>query len=397
MQYKMSYPQEQPVAKTTVKHPMKVHSQVKRRPPQQPFDPDDLTQRLLKVVADRKAYAERKRRERAESENAGRGSSPSKSQGLEKDGHLQTATGPSGGKIVKEKSVNTKLARPATSHGEMFRSKSSKEEPQRRRPKHGIPNPNSKAGHGASDSYHHVPQVAASQFVRTTKAELAEEKGLVHKLSKRAMKFHLHSSQADRSSVVPDPKIGPDQHLKVLGKTQSNRDRKQEQSQRQSQVPDVAVEDCDESELRVQHRHTLEGQLRPRASNKAQGMVRRKSTGDLLANQDGRRRSMVMAMLESHIAVPCEEQSTADGAPDMIHEPRVDWTQSDETQRKPRPKIAPLLRKADSIWIFRGRLGSFGKNNRDERVSNQRDMSASSTATETSKSPKAGFFARFKR
>ena len=44
---------------------------------------------------------------------------------------------------------------------------------------------------GHSSSYRHIPQVAASQFARTTTVESPTDRLLVHKLSKKAMKFHM--------------------------------------------------------------------------------------------------------------------------------------------------------------------------------------------------------------
>lgn len=118
----------------------------------------------------------------------------------------------------------------------------------------------------------------------------------------------------------------------------------------------------------------------------------------------------------------------------LAHEHRVDWSQSDESGRRPRLLLSPLLRKADSLWGLRTRLGSKasassasgggpplgGIQEQEHRVSEgsgsgsglsgsrEEDITTAVAAApasvpppllsaKTPKSPKSSFFAKFKR
>jgi hypothetical protein len=149
---------------------------------------------------------------------------------------------------------------------------------------------------------------------------------------------------------------------------------------------ELAIEDDEdddgghEARFRVPFRHTFgpERSTNTDDEHQQQGAARRMSTGDLLA--------------ENQLSYP------ANGLTQEDLEHRVDWTQSDEPQPQHRPRITPLLRKPDSRWTLRGRLGSFTKQGKEEKALLHPDKAGFSAMTaDMPKSPVAGFFARFKR
>ncbi|KAF3355948.1 hypothetical protein VdG1_06686 [Verticillium dahliae VDG1] len=192
----------------------------------------------------------------------------------------------------------------------------------------------------------YIPRVAATQFARTTTAADMAHQDLAHMFSRRAMNTTTTTTTTRSHRSGTDPGVAmppiPRQHPLT--------------------------------------RHTIEGPMAMAAVGGAQATeeqlhgddaARRVSTGDLLGRPHG------------------NEKGAADEPevpPHDVNEHRVDWTQSDE---RPKTRSTPLLRKADSIWTLRGRLGSLSKNARD-------DKGTPAGVGESFKSPKAGFFARFR-
>jgi hypothetical protein len=428
MQTKMSFPREEPaVTKPAIKSiapksTTKSTSGIKRRspPPHQPFDPDDLTRRLLKVQTDQRAYAERKRRARVEAERQVKegaagvsfkeqpvgasskeqlaGASP-QAQGKEKEkatrakgsGSAVAASGESSSsRAIKERPANVKLhMRSRVSHADLARSRGSSEKAHRKASKIDLssstakpaPKPTPKSTTDDGVPYHHVPQVAAAQFVRTTTTDCATDKKLVHKLSKKALDFHLKGPQAATGASASN------HELTQLRKAQSYRDRLYERNQFQhTQILEAAAEVDEDRGVKTQHRHTIEGQLGKRSSDRHEHHrhVRRKSTGNLFPTEDSELESVAVDPLD-----PAAEEDS---------DPRVDWSQSDEKRNKSRQGISPLLRKADSIWALRGRLGSLTKHGREDKsTASTVNNDTTSPADAPPKSPKAGFFSWFKR
>ncbi|KAJ2901340.1 uncharacterized protein MKZ38_001952 [Zalerion maritima] len=89
---------------------------------------------------------------------------------------------------------------------------------------------------------------------------------------------------------------------------------------------------------------------------------------------------------------------------DTINEHRVDWTQRDEESKtQGSSKKSLKMKKADSIWTLKGRLSGLGRHqdkDKDGRVTSPKKTKLSGEFTAASpsvKSPRSGFFARFRR
>jgi hypothetical protein len=385
MQYRMGYQQEQAAAKPVAAATMPVAKAAavkltattgrRRYPPSQGVDPADLTRRLLKVAADQKVYTERKRQARKEAErlaNAASSSTDQEQAGKEKEGAgsksrasaplLQSVTVKSPG----DKPVTLHLrARPKTSHLE--------------------PSP--------SAPYRHVPQQAAAQFIQTATTELMAQKPLTHRPSKKTLKL------PEQTLTAVEPNAVSPRKPKTLRKSQSHREIPRERSQApktRSLESAIGEHKGTEKEPKLQFRHTY-GPTRSGATNlDRHRSMRRMSTGDLLSSHDARRQSSAVTA-ENQSSYPWNKVMGQEGLilPETIQEHRVDWSQSDEPVAKTKPRISPLLRKADSIWTLRGRLGSFTKHGKEDRAPMHPEKG--STATEAPKTPMAGFLSRFKR
>ncbi len=372
MHYKMSVPREQALARPPgpAKHKAKsTHGQL---------DPDELSRRLYVVLAEQKAHADRRRRARAEAANAG----DSLGGGKKKSSEPRSKPASSTSKAVLERKpgeTGTDLI------SELRRAKSVK------------PNVETKDAQVAPVSahpgdiaheYHHVPQEAAKQFTRTTTVDTMQS-SLVHKLSKRALKFHLDGTKTNRTHVG-DTNLAPHEQDRAMRRELSRREKVLDRNQFQNtRILEEAAEIDEErkrEEEKRQHRHTFEGELsrlRP-TSNEYARTERRNSTGDLLDKVEGNRRSLLVDQLMDTVL----EDTTPPGETDRFqaHEHRVDWTQSDETKHRSRLLLTPFLRKADSIWTLRGRLGSKGSQDKDESPQEQ-----------ALKSPMSSFFAKLRR
>ncbi|OHF00391.1 hypothetical protein CORC01_04372 [Colletotrichum orchidophilum] len=365
MLYNMSYPRDQPTAATA----QSVKPIAPPRPRQRcsqpmPFDPEELSQKLVKVLADQKLYAEKRKRARAEGAAPSLPAAPVPILNGLQDAHPQhtslareyldqgslkpgqstmSRTAPPVAKPTKETVDSSSSIRPKskTSDGDSRSSKSGRKDSSSKR----------KGSDG--DRHPFIPQFAATQFSRTTTTEnTSDSKGLVRKLSRTALRLaqgHRERRQ-DRAPVTHDqiPEMAE------LSNTRAHRDRNS-------------------------HRHTIEGPLGVGRSGETDHTrsARRATTGDILIP------------FESGASSPYQYDNP-EATDHNPYEHRVDWTQSDEAQ--PPPKTKPSLRKADSIWALKHKLGAFARHGREENHS--RDNSPpSDTAL---RSPKSGFFARFK-
>ncbi|GKT49381.1 uncharacterized protein ColSpa_09562 [Colletotrichum spaethianum] len=360
----MGYPHDQPVVPAA--QPVKPMAAAARPRPRcsqpMPFDPEELSQKLAKVLADQRLHAERRRRARAEAAAAAAGSTsaippapdaqpPHTSlareyleKGSVKPGHPTTKpraepSAPKPRKETADPSSAWPKSKTQTPDDERRSSQSAGQDSSRRKGSDG-------------ERHHFIPQFAAAQFARTTTAEnMSENKGLVRKLSRTALRLaQVHRERHQERGNVHRERI-PD--IAELGNDRAHRDRNH-------------------------HRHTIEGSLgagRTAETHQARA-ARRVSTGDLLMAWDS----------EDSSPYPYDAGEVPEQKP-LEH--RVDWTQSDENQ--PQSKSKPSLRKADSIWALKNKLGAFTKHGREENRS--RDNSPPS---DTLRSPKSGFFSRFK-
>ncbi|KAI1095424.1 hypothetical protein F5B19DRAFT_441476 [Rostrohypoxylon terebratum] len=261
-------------------------------------------------------------------------------------------------------------------------------------------------------TYHHVPRSAAAQFERTTTASGMREQNLAHRLSQAGLKH--------RASLDPTQKPTPC----TLERTHSNRDKPHFQNPFQagrpvSSSPRSAATTEDEIAPHFR-RHSVIGltQIKMRRRSSAIGNIAEDETMQTFAVG-------VHPTLGVPIEIPMDEISSEETLavpvdPATAAEHRVDWTQSDETRYdKPRAMSRiPLLKKADSLWTLKGRLGG-GRNNSiaapgaggkseqqktklgsAEKHSHRQDEEGLASSTSTSTSPKFlkfGFLNRFKR
>ncbi|KAK0706455.1 hypothetical protein B0T26DRAFT_755956 [Lasiosphaeria miniovina] len=442
------------------------------------FDADELSRRLYVVLAEQKAHAERKRRARAEaavssSRRDGSGGTTRHDAGRSSDGatatqqqHKQPAEAPPPTNLISDlrQSQAAKRKSQVADVGQFSDA----------------------AAAGETPEYHHVPREAAKQFARTTTVEVMRENSGVHQLSGRALKFHMDGQRTIRA-VAPettatgggggggsDP-LMPSELNRALKHSQTQRDRvlDRNQFQRTRTLEEAAqLEQEQRRDEALRNRHTFEGELSRIAPEGSSGRkhhhrhqhsqsqpqslaggannnARRNNMGgtaviELLADGGdgagtGSRRSVLM--LDAAVVDAVSDETPPDDEPQLgqfpAHEHRVDWTQSDEgSKTRPKLLLTPLLRKADSLWGMRGRLGSgSGKGGPQppspsatataptavSQVKTQRGSPAKSspaqeknstisaattalatTATTTTsttqlRSPKSSFFAKFKR
>ncbi|KAM0329142.1 hypothetical protein ACHAQA_004438 [Verticillium albo-atrum] len=334
----------------------------KNRPTQQPshpvpFDPEDLSRRLSAVLAQQNARADKKRATRTDSTRRAKLAL----------GHPSATSRP-------------KDAASTAAHPKARASPPPKKD-----------DPAVYALSDDNGSY--IPRVAAAQFARTTTAADMAHQGLAHKLSRKVLKSHRTGGDpgAAMPAMPPNPVAStmtsaelpsdPARTRSMGRKSHAHRDKAHDRAQHQvnlqrDRILEAAAEAGD-FQGRHPKRHTIEGPLAlgtgPQPTDEqGDDATRRVSMGDLLGRPN-----------------PNELAGGNADEPEVprhdVNEHRVDWTQSDE---RPKTRPTPLIRKADSIWTLRGRLGSLTKNSRDDK--------SPLVDGESPKSPKAGFFARFK-
>ncbi|CRK14768.1 hypothetical protein BN1708_017317, partial [Verticillium longisporum] len=389
----MNYPpQDQPGSvKTHLLRPTQTTDRPKPRPSHQPsqpvpFDPEDLSRRLSIVLAQQKAHAERRRAPKTDST---RYPKPALSHPAASSSRPQDAF--STGAVTKKSPQRPTAARAVNSTSPPLQDE--------------------------NGSY--IPRVAATQFARTTTAADMAHQDLAHMFSRRAMNTTTTTTTTRSHRSGTDPGVAmppiPRQHPLTVAapstmtsadltpshpvrtrsgarKTHAPHDRthgrqhsQHSQTLQRNRILEAATAAGEAGDLqgRYPQRHTIEGPMAMAAVGGAQATeeqlhgddaARRVSTGDLLGRPHGNEKGAAAAADEPEVP------------PHDVNEHRVDWTQSDE---RPKTRSTPLLRKADSIWTLRGRLGSLSKNARD-------DKGTPADVGESFKSPKAGFFARFR-
>lgn len=441
MQYKMSYARE-PVP--AAPRPAGRTSKAPARTAEGHFDPDELTRRLYAVLAEQQKYAERKRRARGEPPEprdcAGADPGATTRQRNHarpgRDGRRQQPAETAADLITQLRRCHS--AKPKPSHAAAGAL------------------PGSDAPH-RPDEYHHVPREAAKQFARTTTQEnMRRSPDLVHKLSRRALKFHMDRGRTGARPGTDGEKtaLSPAELSRALRRTQSQRDRVLDRNQFQrTRILEEAAQ-LDQQQQHHQYHHT-------KSTHNAHAAGRRNSTGTLTAMHDpldqrtedhhgnnnnhhhpngnsNRRSFMLMEPLvdvaDEHAAAgEGEQQQQEQAAGCAPHARRVDWTQSDEppttappqpplpssssrptTTRPTRLLLSPLLRKADSLWMLRGRIGVKGSSPTAAPSLSPPSTSSSARASGCGKaednndninkesvssprSPRVGFFAKFKR
>lgn len=247
-----------------------------------------------------------------------------------------------------------------------------------------------------SSSYRHVPQVAASQFTRTTTADSTTDRQLIHRLSRRAIKFHMDGPNASREIAAVGPNVAPFKQAQTLRRVQTMRERQYGRNQLHYTPTLATMTEIDEQRPPCHHRHTLE----PFSVVRVEGLEdqkdpakRRRSTGNILGKPDPSPKEPFIMPIGP---VAAERRGSGEALDPSEHHP-VDWTQSDETWAQPAIFVpSPLpVRRSESKWDLRGRLGSFTRHGRDEKTPSPPQERRASQ--DSPKSPKGGLFARFKR
>lgn len=362
-----------------------------RSGPGAPVDPDELSRRLHLVLADQKAYAERKKRA-AKAEAAAAAAATSKSSRSPPTNNKEassssasaSASSPRGLVIRKSMSILDRAKR-KTSRAAL--------KDQQQPPPHPEKEEEEEEARDAGGPY--VPREAAAQFALTTTAinMSGSGGGLAHKLSRNALKFHLEADHVD-------PNAPPAEQTKALRRAQSRREQLHERNQFQrSRILEEAAEVEEAQQIR-NYRHTFTGALsggldhQHQQHNQQDRKNRRSSTGDFLECRE-------KGSGDNRHALPMPPASPGhhheDSPPPKYHpsqgpaEHRVDWTQSDEAQPIQRAKTVPLLKRRTSIFTLRGRFGS--KDSKQSR--GEKDAAIDGTideAPELSKPSKPGFF-----
>ncbi|KAK7752354.1 hypothetical protein SLS62_005690 [Diatrype stigma] len=434
------YHQAPLTAAAAVPPPAKQQRQTTRRQQQrssntksQPFDADDLRRRLYVVLAEQESSRQEKRysrmeavaakaREARNNHNAVDGL-PISAAAIAKsdDGEEEDETTTEGDELVEVKraSVGSCYGSSATANNNT-----------------------------TTAPYRHVPQVAASQFVRTTTTETVNNKRM-HALSYSALHVHtdggglIERATNNSSSNNDDNKFNGNklQSKRSLKRVQSQRDnhhiyyeRNQQLAGQQFQYQNPRfVENCmaaaagtDSSNRQSRHSMMIYG---------------KPSFGDLSSPTNMNMNNMYTCRSRS---VPLEDYCySMDGdrddpaatdifVPDLAtvgEHQRVDWTQSDEIHRQQqiqheqqrsqqyhengdqkRRSSLSKLHKVESIWTLKAKLGNLIRHHhKDERPvatiiheeevspSTTTTASASSAAGSSPKPARRGFLGRFRR
>lgn len=387
------------------------------------FDPEDLTRRLHIVLAEQKAVAEKKKRARAavEAERQANVAAAARNASALHPGQHGIPLGPTAPSTYIQKKQITA----SKSLGKLITRDSSEQPPKTDklqkigRKSSTTSSSNRNSEDTAPSNYRHVPQFAASQFARTTTTETVTEKHLLHKLSRQAMKFHMEGPNAMASMAASD--LTPSEQNKALRRVQSMRERQYERNQFQHNHTLTTTAEIDEKPAPPATAHTF--QEHRKSKDEPNKDLRRRSVGAILGMLISADPEPARASLSS-----AETQSVtnhSDVLPVNADEHRVDWTQSDEAtilqqqqkqqhqqQPQPQPQQQPqqpqqpvkastsqnMLRKSESRWALRTKLGNFGK--KSDKLSSPTEEKEEETLIESPKSPLAkagGLFARLKR
>ncbi|OTA94040.1 hypothetical protein M434DRAFT_395113 [Hypoxylon sp. CO27-5] len=386
----------QPVHKSDSYRPS--HTRQNRHAKSQPFDADDLRRRLNIVIAEQEASKEKKRRERLGKRGSIQSDKldtpTSQSEMVPKSAALKP--GPSetsfAARMARSKISASNLSKegseqsPETKAGRSMSMSKSIQEKLRRKSSKAEPTSTEDAVN--APSYHHVPQEAAAQFERTATGNGMRDRNLVHSISQSTLKNHVESRRPSNQTEL-DPSITPAQQKNALERTHNHREQLHERTQFRN--PWVVSDERNNSD-EGRRRHSIIG-LAPVRSR------RKSSFGNILEDEP------LMIHPTATLDLPIDEISSEETLaidPATAHEHRVDWTQSDEIHEK--PKIAtmkkPLLRKADSLWTLKGKIGNLSKNGhtRDEKMGAMREKHDEGfTAPSPPKFLRLGFLSRFKR
>ncbi|EGR47915.1 uncharacterized protein TRIREDRAFT_108157 [Trichoderma reesei QM6a] len=388
-----------------------------------PFDPDDLTRRLHVVLAEQKAHAERKKRARAalDAERQANAAAVARNASALHPGQRGIPMGPTAPstQIQKKEATASKSLIPTAPRDAGQDAPKTKTE---RLHRAGLRNSTSSSSNRNSEdtppsNYRHIPQVAASQFARTTTTETVTEKHLVHKLSRQAIKSHVQGPNAAAGRASD---FVPAEQTKALRRAQSMRERQYERNQFQQPHILAATAEVDERPATTAP-HNFKEYLHHKsldALDEPSKEMRRRSMGAILGmmiSRDAETAELSHTSSENYSAA-----NHSDTGPANPDEHRVDWTQSDEAailrqqkqqqqqqqqqlhsqqpQQSQKSAAGPnVLRKSESKWALRTKLGGFTK--KADKLSSPTEEKDAESLAERPKSPtkSGGLFARFKR
>ncbi|KAI0381524.1 hypothetical protein F5Y04DRAFT_280603 [Hypomontagnella monticulosa] len=360
----------------------------------QPFDADDLRRRLYVVIAEQEARDKKRKSRHGGVDEAGSARNERDTSTNRSGTPKSVATKPGAdetsfaARMARGKTAGDLLLKesgvPPPPEGKLGRSMSKSIQDKLRRRSSRI-EPILAEDVIKAPTYHHIPQQAAAQFERTATANSMRERNLVHSLSQSALKYHTEGRQCDRIEL--ESSMSPAQQNRALERARSHREKVHERNQFQHPRP-VADERRSSEESR---RHSIVG-LSP---VKSRG---KNSIGNI--PEDEALAVHPVATLDPPVAeIASEETLVVD--PMVVREHRVDWTQSDEPYSRPKTAVKiPLLKKADSLWTLKGKLGHLSKNSygMDEKIGAIREKHDDGLTSPSKKGfSRLGFLARFRR
>ena len=396
----------------------------------QPFDADDLRRRLYVVLAEQESSRQQKRyarmeevaaRARAERNNNNNNNSAA-AKGREEEGEDGEGEGEGESELVEVKRASVASHDAAGDENANFNKTSSWR---------------TDLNTTTTAPYRHVPQVAASQFVRTTTAEAVDRRRL-HALSYSALSAHADGGAQVNNNNNNNSAAGHQKQLQTkrsLRRVQSQRDNSNvyyERSQNSrfvegcyyNNTTGTGVENNNNNSNSRQNRHSMMVYGKPSYTDLSSAAA---------ANANGMNIRRSRSALEDY---PTEEDDSGVDffVPDLAtvnEHHRVDWTQSDEVRhhhhhhnhnenekRKPSVSLStkggPRLHRVESIWTLKAKLGNLIRhhhhqhNSKEERpiatIIHEEEVSPSTTTTTTasSSSPvksgrRGGFLGRFRR
>ncbi|KAG6011777.1 hypothetical protein E4U54_007915 [Claviceps lovelessii] len=367
----------------TTKTSMEASSKPRLQPAQsQPVDPQELSRRLSVVLAEQKARSDRKRRQsRTDAvaiklEQHSLNSRPNRND----DRPLST----NAGRMKTGIGMTHKMEHPASYQRTSLDHLSPKK-------------PSTSSTQNVQDelennyTYRHIPKVAAAQFTSTTTAESTCEKGPIHVLSRQAMRFHLDGPNATLAAKLNESDA-PCEKNKALKRAQSMRERHYKRNPiDKTTLPLTSELDMALYPLKPCCMHQDETKSNKLAEEESRD-ARRMSTGSML----GRPEARAVEPFDLVAAVLSPEKSELVG---HNKQHRVDWTQSDEPTMangvvQPIPTRSEL-RKTESKWKLRGRLGGLGRHHKEDKLLTPPEETIALDAAP--KFPITGFLSRFKR
>lgn len=236
-----------------------------------------------------------------------------------------------------------------------------------------------------SEPYHHVPQVAASDFARTTTPDEMGHRDLsqrqVHKLAQHALKLHLVGEDAASKA---SPSALRQVQVRDLARAERAIINDRNQFQWSQELEEAARSDKYRALYKIPQR-TFESSTSTHL-NIIKIPQRPLSTGDVY--WEG-------ADFHAHDSTASHTHAHPKRVPVQVANDRHDWAQRDENQPYDKgwsikDRIGPFLKKTESVWILK---------NKKDRTSKETEAESSDadSSPDANKHKKGNLLARFKR